>query len=91
MTVAKKIKKLTAAEKQWIAKLEAVLAECPSKRIGSFTIGDPQIVLYDSSMDAEIGKLMDSRDSYDFCQAVEEVGATLCVVDFPFPVHSTAG
>lgn len=90
--MAKKIKKLTAPEKKWIAKLEAVLAECPSERLASFTIGDPQIILYDSSMDVEIDKLMDGRlDHYDFGTAADKVGAILYSVDFPFPVHSTAG
>lgn len=89
--MAKKIKKLTAAEKQWIAKLEAVLAECPSERMAAYTIGDPNITLYDSSMDVEINKVMDSHGNYDFCHGVEKVGAALCVVNFPFPIHATAG
>ena len=86
-----KNKKLTTAEKKWIAKLEAVLAECPSERMAAYTIGDPNITLYDSTMDAEIDKLMDGYDNYDFCQAVEKVGAALYIVDFPFPIHATAG
>lgn len=89
--MTKKTKPLTAVEKKWIAKLEAVLAECPSERMAAYTIGDPAITLYDCSMDVEIDQLMDSRDTCDFCQAADKVGAILHVVDFPFPVHSTAG
>lgn len=89
--MAKKMKPLTVAEKKWVAKLEAVLAECPSERMAAYTIGDPNITLYDRTMDVEIDKLMDSRDTCDFCHAAATVGAILHVVDFPFPVHSTAG
>ncbi|MGL6052306.1 MAG: hypothetical protein ACRC16_20360 [Aeromonas salmonicida] len=88
--MTKKMKKLTAAEKQWIAKLEAVLSECPSSRIHAFTFGDENITLYDKSLDGEIAELQGHKN-YDFGPAAYKVGAILYVVDFPFPVHSTAG
>lgn len=90
--MAKKMKPLTAAEKKWIAKLEDLLAECPSKRIGAFTIGDDSIMLYDRSFDGEIDKLQDWRGGgCDFAIAVDSLECNLGSVQFPFTVHSTAG
>ena len=83
-------KPLTAAEKKWVAKLEAVLAECPSKRIGAYTIGDCEIYLYDKSFEKEIDSQMDRGDG-DFGSIVNHIGCGLGSVSFPFNVHSTAG
>lgn len=38
--------KLTAKEKAWIAEVNEVLARCPSKRLGFYTIGDPQVEVF---------------------------------------------
>lgn len=46
--------KLTKEEKAWVKKLNKVLAECPSDRLGFYTIGDPQIELYDRTHQNEI-------------------------------------
>ena len=81
---------LTKAEKAWIAKLQKVLNECPSDRIGAYTIGDPDLELYDRTLDASIEALQEDS-SMDFCTAVEEVGGDLGCLKFPFPIHSTAG
>ncbi|ENC6657619.1 hypothetical protein ABKY47_002068 [Aeromonas hydrophila] len=90
--MAKKMKPLTVAEKKWLEKLEAVLAECPSKRIGAFTVGDNFITLYDRSFDGEIDKLQDGRrGGCDFAVAVDSLECEIGTVHFPFPVHSTAG
>lgn len=37
---------LTKPEAKWVKKLQKVLDECPSDRIGFYTIGDPVICLY---------------------------------------------
>lgn len=87
--MAKKMKPLTVAEKKWLAKLEAVLAECPSERFTSYTIGDPNVTIYDKSFDPEIYALCDR--GCDVGGAVEEVGCALAIVRFPFAVQSTAG
>jgi hypothetical protein len=88
--MSKTTKPLTASEKKWVAKLEAVLAECPSTRIGAFTIGDCEINLYDNSFEKEINSRMD-RVGGDFCSTVQTLGCGLGSVSFPFPVHSTCG
>lgn len=38
---------LTAAERKWVRGVQKALKNCPSKRIGFFTIGDDNVVLYD--------------------------------------------
>lgn len=83
-------KPLTAAEAKWVKDLQAVLNKCPSKRMIAFTIGDPMLVIYDSSFSGEIDGIV-SRSNKDVCQAVSMVGAELASITFPFPVESTAG
>lgn len=85
----KKMKPLTVAEKKWLAKLEAVLAECPSERFTAYTIGDPNVTIYDKSFEPEVSELCEGGD--DVCIAVDKVGCELAIVRFPFAVQSTAG
>ncbi len=42
-------KKLTKKEADWLKKLEKVFQECPSKRIGLYTIGDSTLFAYDNN------------------------------------------
>ena len=87
--------KLTKKEKKWVDSLQKILNECPSDRIGFFTIGDPDLVLYDTSKDGSIWNVMDSHvgeGGPDFCTAVDKVGAGFSeCLDFPNNVESTAG
>lgn len=82
---------LTAKERKWLKKVQKALNECPSDRIGFYTIGDPQIVLYDRSKEGEIDEIMDSFEM-DWCHCVREAEADFDeVLYFPAHVHSTAG
>lgn len=81
---------LTQTEKDWLLKLQALLDECPSSRLGAYTIGDPDLSLYDRRFEPEINKLLDTG-KYDFCTAVADLGVDLGSLKFPFDVHSTAG
>jgi hypothetical protein len=83
-------KPLNKAERDWLLKLQAVLDECPSSRIGAYTIGDPMISIYDTRFESQINELTSSGNK-DFCSAVAEVGAELGTLKTPFAVHSTAG
>ncbi|ANZ52241.1 hypothetical protein Ahp2_59 [Aeromonas phage Ahp2] len=83
-------KPLTAAEAKWVKDLQTLLNKCPSKRMVAFTIGDPMVVIYDSSFSGEIDDIM-NRSNKDVCQVVTALGAELATVTFPFPVESTAG
>lgn len=79
--------KLTKAEAAWIKRVQAVLDECPSDRIGAFTIGDPVVTLYNRDKDEQINAHIET----DFGRAVEREKAELGVLRFPFPIHSTCG
>lgn len=83
-------KPLTKAEAKWIADLQALLNKCPSKRLAAYTIGDPDLVIYDSSFSGAIDDMLDSSKK-DVCQVVAMLGAELASITFPFPVESTAG
>lgn len=84
------VKPLTAAEKAWLKNLQAVFDECPSNRLGAFTIGDPYLSIYDRSMDKEINEHLDNNTG-DFCNSVDALGAGFMTINTPFPVLSTAG
>lgn len=84
-----KVKPLTAEEEKWVAKLGSVLAECPSDRFISYTIGDADVTIYDKSFEQEVSELCEGGN--DVCQAVGKVGCELASVKFPFLVQSTAG
>ncbi|CNH83583.1 Uncharacterised protein [Yersinia frederiksenii] len=54
--------KLTAAEKKWVKQVNALLAKCPSKRLGFYTIGDNDVMLYDAEQFEYKGLMDDHRD-----------------------------
>jgi len=83
--------KLTKEEKAWVKKLNRVLAECPSKRIGFATIGDCDVFLFDVTRMDEIYKLL-QRNNMDFMPAAARIGAQFDeTLTFPQAVESTAG
>ncbi|PML45603.1 hypothetical protein BCT75_04260 [Vibrio lentus] len=84
--------KLTAAEKKWLKKVQAVLDECPSDRVAFFTVGDRQIHAYDASKLDEILNYQNSKHNADFCKAVDACDASFDDdLTFNQPVESTAG
>lgn len=84
--------RLTKAERKWLDEMQEVLNRCPSKRLGFYTIGDPQIIVYDRSKESEIERILDNRESGDWCGCVLNAGANFDEwLDFPASVHSTAG
>ena len=83
--------KLTKSEKAWIEKLQAVLNECPSQRLGFYTIGDANVSIYDRNKEDKIYQLTDNEIVKDFGPAVDKCNAYLGEIIFPFSVHSTAG
>ena len=85
------MEKLTKKELAWIAKVQNVLDECPSKRLGFYTTGDPMVWIYDRSREHEVWEWMD-KNNRDFCFAAKAIDADFCTsIDFPAPVESTAG
>ncbi len=84
--------RLNKKERAWLDELQEVLNRCPSKRLGFYTIGDPQVVVYDLTKESKIDSLLDSGDASDWCDGVAQAGADFCEwLDFPAQAHSTAG
>lgn len=82
---------LTKAEKAWVAGLNKMLAECPSKRLGFATIGDRDVAIYDVTRREDIDAELD-RGNRDFLPTADRVGALFNeVLNFPNQVESTAG
>lgn len=84
---------LTKKERAWVDELQAVIDRCPSpNKIGFYTIGDPSINLYDLRRVDEVMEALDSRQSSDWCVAVQNIGAGFDeTIVFPSAVESTAG
>jgi hypothetical protein len=76
---------LTSDENKWLKKLQRVLNECPSKRLGFYTIGDHDVFVFDKDKE----HLLDGER--DFCVMVDEHDAGLGILIFPSGVYSTAG
>jgi hypothetical protein len=84
--------KLTRDERKWLRDVQRVLDACPSDRLGFYTIGDPQVTVYNRTKEEKINALMDAHDKMDFPQAVQDAKADLHInLDFPACVHSVAG
>ena len=79
----------TKEEKAWMMKVQKLLMNPPSERIGLFTTGDCALNVYDKTFDAEIDS--QQNRSYDFCVAVTRLGAGLGAIDSVMNIHSTAG
>jgi hypothetical protein len=83
--------KLTAAEAKWIDDVNALLAKCPSKRLGFYTIGDRDVYVYDFTKEKKIEELMERKQSMDYPTAVNELDAGVGALVFPNNVHSVSG
>lgn len=86
-----KTKPLTKAEKAWLDKLQAVLSECPSSRLGFTTVGDCSVRVYDCTRHIEAAEDLD-RNGGEYDTAIERIGAMFPVaLEFPRPVEGVAG
>lgn len=83
-------KSLTKAERDWLARLQSILDECPSDRLNAFTTGDRTVTIYNAGLEDQINE-MTAGTRVDFCQAVDKLNAKFYTIDFPFTVHSTSG
>lgn len=80
---------LTKAEAAWIAKIQKLLDSPPSDRLGFYTTGDPEVTIYDRSLEDDINAEHDAGG--EFCNAVDSCDARLGELRFPAQVHSTSG
>lgn len=87
--MADKMAPLTAEETKWIKKVQKVLNECPSTRIGAYTTGDKDVRLYDKTFDEDIQSIIDNSGG-EFGGAVEHLDCDMGRLLFPFHVHSTS-
>ena len=79
----------TKEEKAWIKKVEKLLLNPPSERLGLYTIGDCCLTVYDKAFDEKIERLQNLNQ--DFCQAVNNLDAELGCINSATEIHSTAG
>ncbi len=86
-----KTEPLTKEEKTWLRRLEKVLMNPPTDRIGFYTIGDAELIGYDRSRQAEIDNEFDGRERADFCMIVAEIDAEFRSVSSKCQILSTAG
>lgn len=89
-TIEELARGLTEAESRWVKRLQKVLRECPSDRLGFYTVGDREVFLYNRDKEAEVDAHFNNHN-VDFCQAVDQADAYLGSIRFPSIVHSTAG
>lgn len=83
---------LTAAEKQWLKKLQTLLRACPSTRLGAYTTGDASLAIYDKPVfDGFRSRDGGHRDQRDDVQVHEELGTVLGHITMPFQVDGVAG
>ena len=83
---------LSKKEKAWIKKVQKALNECPSERIGFYTIGDNDIYAFDVTKMDEINEVIDKERCADFGITAKRLCAAFNEsLFFPNPVESTAG
>lgn len=87
------IKKLTKAELDWLAKFKELMAACPSKRLGAYTVGDADITIYDKPAFDTYRKDLEKtvRDMPDDVTIHDRIGSVLDTVRMPFQVDGVAG
>ncbi len=86
-----KTEPLTKQEAIWLHKLEKILMNPPSQRIGFYTIGDAYLSAYDRSREIDINNALDQIGNSDFCHAVDKLDAGLGEVSSACQIFSTAG
>lgn len=89
-------KPLSKADKAWVASVQrAISKKRRGSRIRAYIIGDDQIVLYDKNVyDAYVAAKVAKNPMWiesDVCVTVNDSGAYLAEINFPFTVESTAG
>ncbi len=76
------VEPLTKAEKAWLRRLERVFAECPSTRLGLYTIGDADLTVFDDA--ASVAHGLDIHDN-----RAEENGIRLGAIRTRVPIAAT--
>jgi nucleoside-triphosphatase THEP1 len=84
---------LEKSELKWLKKLQKVLNECPTSRLGAYTIGDANLSIYDKEVyDAYVQANPRRQKEQDDVLIIDECGAHLeFLLKFPFKVDGIAG
>ena len=82
---------LSKAEINWLDRLEKLLMNPPTKRIGFYTTGGPYLNAYDNRFEDHVHYRLDNDLSSDFCGATDELDVDLMSVKSAVNIHSTAG
>lgn len=84
-------KPLTRAERKWIDSMQALLDECPSNRLGFYTTGDKNVVVFDKRARDEWYQV-NGCPATDIQEEIFSSGAGLdAELTFPEIVESRAG
>jgi hypothetical protein len=75
---------LTKEEKSWMRKMQNLIDKCPP-RLGFFTIGDPELGVFDRDKEGEFDESVDMVRELDRCDA--HLGA----LNFSSNVHGVCG
>ncbi|WP_340621854.1 hypothetical protein [Xenorhabdus siamensis] len=79
---------LTLKEKEWLDQLQKVLDECPSERLGFYTVGDNYLSSYDLTHYEEISKQVNETGK-SWSRVVYELQAEFSYfLKFPAPVDN---
>lgn len=80
---------MTKEERKWVAKLNKMLANPPSTRLGFFTIGDNYISMFNTDILPDSSPLLDKED---LVHVVNSTGALFGeVLYFPEAVQGVCG
>lgn len=83
---------LTKAELEWLTAVEALLLACPSKRLGSYTVGDATLFIYDKEVsDAWLAENRLPRDGLDAEEQHRRAGSHLGRISTGFQIDSCSG
>ena len=86
-----KTEPLTKPEKAWLNKIQKLLMNPPTNRIGFYTIGDNDLLTYDRTRENEVHNNMDNHERRDFDGCVESIQAGFGSISSACAIHSTAG
>lgn len=87
------VKKFTKAESEWVAKFQALMAACPSKRLGAYTTGDTSLAIYDKPVFDQYREDLEKkvRNMPDDVIIHDDIGTVLGTIEMPFQVDGVAG
>ncbi len=74
-----------------VSQVNALLAKCPSKRLGFYTIGDNDIMLYDAEQFKNRGLIDDHRDLIFVLDDNKLKFDSAFSIEFPSQVESVCG